>query len=214
MPTTHARAITAAQRLENVRYAIRDMAVLADQLTRDGHKILPLNIGDPLSFDFSTPAHMVEAVHKAMRDGKNGYAASLGIDEALGAIRHEATRKKISNVQSVFVTQGVSETVDLCLTALLNPGEDVLTPCPDYPLYSAVLCKLGIGLNAYDLNEDDTCQPELADIERKIAAEVPSFELTPPGPDRRRMLARGNQQRAELFRHIPHSGVAAACRSM
>jgi len=54
MPTTHTRDITAAQRLENVRYAIRDMAVLADQLVRDGHKILPLNIGDPLSFDFST----------------------------------------------------------------------------------------------------------------------------------------------------------------
>ena len=50
--------------------------------------------------------------------------------------------------------------------------------------------------------------------ERKIAAEVPSFERTPPGPDRRRMLARGNQQRAELFRHLPHLGVAAACRSM
>src|SRR5882757_6038541 len=180
MPTTHARDITAAQRLENVRYAIRDMAVLADQLARDGHKILPLNIGDPLSFDFSTPAHMIEAVHKAMRDSKNGYAASLGIEEALVAIRHEAARKKISNVQSVFVTQGVSETVDLCLTALLNPGENVLTPCPDYPLYSAVLAKLEIPLNLYDLKEEDAWQPDIDDIHKKITPQTRGIVLINP----------------------------------
>src|SRR5882762_6429066 len=180
MPTTHTRDITAAQRLENVRYAIRDMAVLADQLVRDGHKILPLNIGDPLSFDFSTPAHMIEAVHKAMRDGKNGYAASLGIEEALVAIRHEAARKKIANVQSVFVTQGVSETVDLCLTALLNPGENVLTPCPDYPLYSAVLAKLEIPLNLYDLSEDDAWQPDIDDIRKKITPRTRGLVLINP----------------------------------
>jgi alanine-synthesizing transaminase len=160
--------ISAAARLENVRYAIRDMAVLADKLAREGHTILPLNIGDPLSFDFATPAHMIEAVHKAMRDGKNGYAASLGIAEALVAIRHEAERKKIAGIQSVFVTQGVSETVDLCLTALLNPGENVLTPCPDYPLYSAVLAKMEIPLNLYALNEDDAWQPDIEDIRKKI----------------------------------------------
>lgn len=180
MPTTHAHDITAAQRLEKVRYAIRDMAVLADQLTRDGHKILPLNIGDPLSFDFATPAHMIEAVHKAMRDGKNGYAASLGIDEALAAIRHEAARKKITSVQSVFVTQGVSETVDLCLTALLNPGENILTPCPDYPLYSAVLAKIEIPLNLYDLNEDDAWQPDLDDIRKKITPRTRGIVLINP----------------------------------
>jgi alanine-synthesizing transaminase len=201
MPTTPTHEITAAQRLENVRYAIRDMAVLADQLTRDGHKILPLNIGDPLSFDFATPAHMIEAVHKAMCDGKNGYAASLGIDEALTAIRHEAARKKITNVQSVFVTQGVSETVDLCLTALLNPGENVLTPCPDYPLYSAVLAKLEIPLNLYDLNEGDAWQPDIGDIRKKITPQTRGIVLINPNNPTGALYSRNKlEEIAELAR--------------
>jgi len=86
------------------------MAVLADQLTRDGHKILPLNIGDPLSFDFSTPAHMIEAVPQSHARRQEWLCRLARIEEALVAIRHEASRKKIANVQSVFVTQGVSET--------------------------------------------------------------------------------------------------------
>ena len=70
MPTTQSREITAASRLEQVRYAIRDLACVADEVSKQGHKILPLNIGDPITFDFETPAHMIEAVHKAMREGK------------------------------------------------------------------------------------------------------------------------------------------------
>jgi alanine-synthesizing transaminase len=67
-----------------------------------------------------------------------------------------------------FVTSGVSETVDLCISALVESGRGYSYAEPDYPLYSAVLCKLGIALNAYDLNEEDAWQPELADIERKL----------------------------------------------
>src|ERR1700726_3074069 len=113
MPLTQLREIVPAARLENVRYAIRDLACIADEVARQGHKILPLNIGDPLNFDFKTPAHMNTAVHQAMRDGKNGYAPSSGVKEALDAIRGEAARKGITNVQDVFVTSGVSETVDI-----------------------------------------------------------------------------------------------------
>ena len=180
MPGTQTREIAAASRLHNVRYAIRDLACVADEVIQQGHKVLPLNVGDPLSFDFQTPPHIVEAVHKAMRDGKNGYAPSDGIPEALEAIRGEAARKGITTVRDVFVTSGVSETVDLCLSALVNPDEDLLTPSPDYPLYSAVLCKLGIRLNAYDLNEEDAWQPELADIERKIKPHTRGIVLINP----------------------------------
>jgi alanine-synthesizing transaminase len=115
-----------------------------------------------------------------MRDGRNGYAPSPGIPEALEAIRGEAARKGITTVQDVFVTSGVSETVDLCISALVNPGEDILTPKPDYPLYSAVLCKQGIAINAYDLNEDDGWQPELADIERKLTPRTRAIVLINP----------------------------------
>src|ERR1700751_3138210 len=168
MPTTQIREISAATRLENVRYAIRDLAYIADEVARQGHKILPLNIGDPINFDFQTPPHLIEAVYQAMRDGKNGYAPSPGIKEALEAIRGEAERKGITSVQDVFVTSGVSETVDICLAALLNPGANLLTPSPDYPLYSAVLAKLGIELNTYALNEDDGWQPDLIDVHKRI----------------------------------------------
>ena len=87
---SQAREISSASRLENVRYAIRDLACVADEVIQQGHKVLPLNVGDPLNFDFHTPAHIIDAVAKAMRDGKNGYAPSPGIPEALEAIRGEA----------------------------------------------------------------------------------------------------------------------------
>jgi alanine-synthesizing transaminase len=180
VPIIQAREIAAASRLENVRYAIRDLACVADEVIKQGHKVLPLNVGDPLNFDFLTPPHIIEAAYKAMRDGKNGYAPSDGVPEALAAIRGEAARKGITTVRDVFVTSGVSETVDLCISALVNPGEDILTPRPDYPLYSAVLCKLGIALNTYDLNEDDAWQPELADIERKITPRTRAIVLINP----------------------------------
>ncbi|MGO9087555.1 MAG: aminotransferase class I/II-fold pyridoxal phosphate-dependent enzyme [Candidatus Sulfotelmatobacter sp.] len=180
MPLTPAREITAASRLDNVRYAIRDLACVADEVIQQGHQVLPLNVGDPLNFDFQTPPHIIEAAYKAMRDGKNGYAPSPGIPEALEAIRGEAARKGITTVRDIFVTAGVSETVDLCLAALVNPGEDVLTPSPDYPLYSAVLCKLGIKLNVYDLDENDGWQPELADIKRKLTPGTRGIVLINP----------------------------------
>ena len=180
MPATQMREIAPCARLENVRYAIRDLACVADEVAKHGHKILPLNIGDPLNFDFQTPPHLIEAVYKAMRDGKNGYAPSTGIKEAVLAIRGEAERKGITNIQDAFVTSGVSETVDICLTALLNPGENILTPSPDYPLYSAVLAKLGVELNTYDLNEEDAWQPDLADIRRKITSRTRGIVLINP----------------------------------
>lgn len=180
LPVTQTREITPCTRLENVRYAIRDLACVADEVAKQGHKILPLNIGDPLNFDFQTPPHMIEAVYKAMRDGKNGYAPSTGIKEAVEAIRGEAERKGITNIQDAFVTSGVSETVDICLTALLNPGENILTPSPDYPLYSAVLAKLGLELNTYDLNEEDAWQPDLDDLRRKITPRTRGIVLINP----------------------------------
>src|SRR3954462_11466773 len=181
MSTTEAlRHIAPACRLENVRYAIRDLAVLAEEVTRTGKNILPLNIGDPLKFDFATPAHMVEAVAKAMRDGRNGYAPSSGIAEAVQAIRGEAERKGIKSLQDIFVTSGVSECVDICLGALLNEGETVLTPSPEYPLYSAVLTKLEAPLTPYDLDESNGWAPDIAEIESKITAKTRGIVVINP----------------------------------
>jgi alanine-synthesizing transaminase len=180
MSVTQSREITAATRLDKVRYAIRDLAAITEQVARKGHKVLPLNIGDPLNFDFQTPPHIIEAVYTAMKEGKNGYAPSQGVHVALEAIRAEAARKGITSVHDIFVTNGVSETVDVCLTALLNPGDNLLTPSPDYPLYSAILCKLGIELNTYALNEDDGWQPDLIDVHKKIGPRTRGIVLINP----------------------------------
>ena len=201
MPITQSREIAAASRLDNVRYAIRDLASVANEITAQGHRVIPLNIGDPNVFDFRTPPHLIEAVYQAMRDNKNGYAPSPGIKPALDAIRGEAARKGITSVQDVFVTNGVSETVDACLTALLNPGDDLLTPCPDYPLYSALLTKLGIRLNTYYLNEEDGWQPELDDIRKKITPRTRGIVLINPNNPTGSVCTRAMlEQIAELAR--------------
>src|SRR5262249_62183413 len=95
MPVTQAREITPAQRLENLRYAIRDLVGLADQVKQQEHKVLYLNVGDPNIFDFAPPPHVVEAAHRAMRDNKNGYAPSAGVPEKRVAVRAEGGRKVI-----------------------------------------------------------------------------------------------------------------------
>ena len=162
------REVRAARRLAHVRYAIRDLAVLADEVARQGKEVLWLNIGDPPQYDFVAPPRMVEAVVKAMRDGLSGYAPSLGVPEAVAAVRAEAERKGIRNIQSVFMTAGVSEAVDVCFEALINPGESVLTPSPEYPLYSAVLAKAGAQPNTYKLEEANGWEPDLDYLSTQI----------------------------------------------
>ncbi|HUX11008.1 MAG TPA: aminotransferase class I/II-fold pyridoxal phosphate-dependent enzyme [Terriglobia bacterium] len=178
LPQPH--EILAASRLDHVHYAIRDLAVLAEELTRQGKQILSLNIGDPGVFDFQTPPHLIEAAARAMRDGHNGYAPSLGEKTALEAIRAEAERKGIRNIQSVFVTEGVSEAVDICLTALLEPQENVLTPLPDYPLYDAILAKLGASTNPYRLDEANDWQPDVEQMESLITKSTRALVVINP----------------------------------
>jgi alanine-synthesizing transaminase len=174
------REISAAKRLERVRYAIRDLAVLADDLARQGKQILPLNIGDPLLFDFCTPPHLIEAVLKAMRDGHNGYAPSLGVDVAIEAIRAEAEQKGFQNIESIFITEGVSEAVDLSLAGLIGPGDNVLTPCPEYPLYGAVLAKLGAQVNSYRLDESRDWEPDVEHLASRVTKRTRGLILINP----------------------------------
>jgi len=174
------REVRVAARMAEVRYAIRDLAVLADEVASQGKAILPLNIGDPIQFDFITPPHLVEAVVKAMRDGLDGYAPSLGVPEAVAAVHAEAERNGIRNIQNVFITAGVSEAVDVCFAALLDPGENVLTPSPDYPLYSAVLAKVGAPINSYVLDEANGWEPDLEDLSRHISSRTRALVVINP----------------------------------
>ena len=180
MVTKAVTEVVAASRMVNVRYAIRDLVVTAEEVAREGHQILYLNIGDPCKFDFHTPPHMIEAVLKAMVDGHNGYAESLGIKPAIEAIRNEAERNGFRDIQSIFIGYGSGEVIDSCLTALLNPGDNVLTPSPEYPLYGAIMAKLDCPANAYDLDESNDWQPDVEQMARKINSRTRAILLITP----------------------------------
>lgn len=165
---TQNKRIIAAHRTRNITYAIRDIIVLAKQVEKQGREMLYLNIGDPMAYDFKTPPHIIEAIHQGMIQGDTGYAPTEGIPRAIRAIEHLEKQKGIGPISQICVTTGASEGIELALTALVNPGENVLLPTPGYPLYTAVLSKIEAEMNPYFLDEDNGWQPDLADIEAKV----------------------------------------------
>lgn len=173
-------AIKPAVRTENITYAIRDILLVADEVAKTGKELLYLNIGDPNIYDFEPPRHLIEASYRAMLMNKNGYAPSSGIKEAVEAIRGEGERKGIKNIRDVFVTHGASEAIDICLTALVNDGENVLTPTPGYPLYTAISAKLSAYENPYYLDEENGWQPDIDDIKKKINRKTKAIVLINP----------------------------------
>ena len=136
--------IPAAQRTRTFNYAIRNIVANAKALEAKGRTVRYLNIGDPLLYDFRTPPELVDAVVKALRDNKNGYAPSLGIPSARESVARYLTGRGVpTDPGDVILASGASEAADLFLTACIEPGDEVLTPVPSYPLYSAILSKLG-----------------------------------------------------------------------
>src|SRR3954469_16283660 len=159
-----------AARIQNVRYAIRNVVAEALKLEREGREILYCNVGDPLKFDFATPPHLVEAVHRAMRDGHNGYAPSPGLAQAREAVARDASARGRPGVtaEDVLITAGASEAIELTLTALLDPGDSVLLPSPGYPLYNAVAAKLQVEVIPYHLDEARGWSVDAAEVDRLV----------------------------------------------
>jgi alanine-synthesizing transaminase len=173
--------IRTARRIDDVTYAVRDVVALARQAEAAGRKIISLNIGDPCQFDFRTPEVVVEAIVKALRDNKTSYSASEGIPEAREAIRRDAEeRKGIRGVREVLIGHGASEPIELMLNALLEAGEGVLVPSPGYPLYSAVLAKIGGRPIPYQLDESNGWQPDLDHIESQVDAGTRAIVIINP----------------------------------
>jgi len=113
-------------------------------------------------------------------ENKNGYSPSSGIKQAIDAIEREANRKGIDNILDVFVTTGASEAIDICLTALVNEGENILIPTPGYPLYTAIQSKLMMYENPYYLDENNGWQPNIEDIKSKINDKTKAIVLINP----------------------------------
>lgn len=175
------KPIVPSTRVDGVKYAIRDVVLWLAEARAAGREILSLNIGDPCQFDFDVPQHLKDAVCTAMAEGRNGYSGSHGIDEAVDAIRAEAeTLYGMKNIRNIFVSTGGSEAIDICLTALLEPGDNVLVPAPGYPLYTAVLGKLRVEENFYYLDENDGWQPNIDDIVSRINDRTRAIVLINP----------------------------------
>jgi alanine-synthesizing transaminase len=193
------RPVEPAKRAAQVHYAVRDVVLVAREAQSAGKELLYLNIGDPNQFDFETPPHLVDVICQAIRDNKTGYSPSEGLPEAREAIRERAEAVGIRGIRDVYLGNGASECIELALTALVNPGDGVLTPCPGYPLYPAVLAKLGAREVPYYLDEDNGWQPDLADIERKIDPRVRALVLINPNNPTGTVCARDTLERlAEL----------------
>ena len=173
--------ITPSSRTKHFNYAIRNIVGAAEALERRGRDVTYLNIGDPQAFGFRPPPHVVEAVERSLRDRFTGYAHSTGLREARDAIATYATALgSATTPDDVIVTSGASEAADLGLTALLNEGDEVLLPVPGYPLYPAILNKLGATASYYTLEEGNNWQPSLYEIASLINERTRAIVLINP----------------------------------
>ncbi len=131
--------IRTSQRLTEVRYEIRgELARRARDLEAQGRKLIKLNIGNPGNFGFRAPEHLQAAIAEHL-PGSDPYCHQQGLAEAREAVvaQHRARGVQALPPERVFMGNGVSELIDIALRALLNPGDEVLLPSPDYPLWSA-----------------------------------------------------------------------------
>lgn len=157
-----------AERTRNVKYAIRDMAVLAKQVEKE-KKVIYLNIGDPNRFDFDAPPHLRKAVCDAIESRHNYYADSQGVREAVDAVVQHSMKQGIeTDENSVMLTLGASEAIGICIASLVNAGENMLIPRPSYPVYSAYMNLFGCEKKFYTLDEGSEWALDVGDIEGQI----------------------------------------------
>jgi alanine-synthesizing transaminase len=174
-------AIPVARRVSGFVYAIRNIVAEARKVEAAGKVVRYLNIGDPITFGFRTPPHMIEAVERAMRDGHNGYAPSVGILPAREAVARELSGRGMPvGPDRVVITSGTSEGIELALTALAESGDEVLIPSPTYPLYTAVLAKIGAKAVFYRKDPANGWLPDVREVERLITPATRALVVIDP----------------------------------
>jgi len=176
------RTFNKASKLENVLYDVRGPVVdEANRMEELGMNVLKLNIGNPAPFGFRAP----EEVIQDMRDNivhSQGYSDSRGIFAARKAVMQYAQIKKIPNVEmkDIFTGNGASELIQLSLNALLDSGDEVLIPSPDYPLWTACTNLAGGKAVHYICDEQSDWYPDLQDIESKITDRTKAIVIINP----------------------------------
>jgi alanine-synthesizing transaminase len=174
-------AIPVARRISGFTYAIRNIVAEAKKVEASGTRVRYLNIGDPIPFGFKTPPHMIEAVERALRDGHNGYAPSVGIPAAREAVTTECVNRGMPMTPDrVVITSGTSEGIELALTALAEGGDEVLVPTPTYPLYTAVLAKIGAKPVFYRTDPNRGWQPDLDHLRSLVSPRTKALVVIDP----------------------------------
>jgi alanine-synthesizing transaminase len=181
-PMTQRRPVRPSDGLANVRYEIRGkLARRAQVLERQGYDIISLNIGNPYAFGFRTPETMRLAMIENLRHSE-GYVHQKGIFPAREAVVMQQQERGVRGVtaEEVFIGNGVSELIDLALRALLNPGDEVLVPSPDYPLWTAAV-NLNTGRAVhYPCHASRSFIPDPHDIEALVTARTRAIVIVNP----------------------------------
>lgn len=222
-------SIRTAARVDRFTYAIRNIVAEARKVEAAGQKVRYLNIGDPNQFGFLTPPHLIEAVTKAMRDGLNGYAPSPGIVSAREAAAADFSARGVPvSADRVLITSGTSEGIELAITAIVDEGEEVLVPTPTYPLYTAVLAKVGATPVFYRTDPDRGWLPDLDHLRSLITAKTRALVVIDPNnptgaiypePIRRAMLDLAEQHGLviladEVYGDLGYDGPVPAMASL
>ena len=162
-----------------MEYAIRDITIHARRYEKSGRKIIYLNIGDPVKYDFPTPDHIKKALIDAISNDFNYYADSEGILELRQAIVKKESLKGLSiTVEDVLVTNGISEGLDMVAASIVEPNSEVLMPGPYYPPYASYVKFYGGKPIEFRLTEDGT--PDLDDIKSKITSKARALCIINP----------------------------------
>ena len=176
------REFKKSSKLDNVLYDVRGPVVdEASRMEADGLRILKLNIGNPAPFGFRTPDEVVQDMRHQLPDCE-GYSDSKGLFSARKAIMQYAQLKHIPNVDmdSIYTGNGVSELINLCMQALLDTGDEILIPSPDYPLWTACATLSGGTPVHYICDEEAEWYPDLKDIESKITPRTKAIVIINP----------------------------------
>jgi len=176
------KTVSRSHKLDNVCYDIRGpIAAQAKKMEDEGHRILKLNIGNPAPFGFEAPDDIVKDVIHNLPTSQ-GYSDSTGIYAARVAVMQYYQQRNISDIRvdDVYIGNGVSELIMMAMQALLNHGDEVLIPSPDYPLWTAAVSLSSGSPVHYRCDEQAGWFPDLDDIKSKITSKTRAIVLINP----------------------------------
>ena len=176
------RTFDKSTKLDNVLYDVRGPVVdEAARMEEEGKEILKLNIGNPYPFGFSAPQEVILDMLSNIRTSQ-GYSDSKGIFSARKAIMQYAQLRNIPNVSmnDIYTGNGVSELINLCMQALLDNGDEILIPAPDYPLWTATATLAGGNVVHYVCDEQSDWYPDIDDIRSKITDKTKAIVIINP----------------------------------